>query len=311
MSETFKDVPATTAKRSSAYQSLWEKYDLKRPADFGAVHTTVLDSFGSYLNTRSTKTLIVDFYVDPNLISKERLPVEIETTIKIVQLHSRLLKREFEKPISVIMFNDWNWLKQIHLDGGCTMESASWRSNQAMDYAAGWANSEIAALYLNYSGTKIDNLGFGSIGFLSAHEVFHLIQFQHTMQFGNVNMGVPIWFVEGGATLMSPLTLSALGTLQFDLSWFINSDNGIAKANDSVTTLEKMSAFNPRNYTLGPIACEFIIYLAGFEKYMNIWSEMGKGKSFRNAFLDATGVDLDDFYAMFEEIRPAIGIPAV
>jgi hypothetical protein len=36
---------------------------------------------------------------------------------------------------------------------------------------------------------------------------------------------------------------------------------------------------------------------------------MGEGKSFKNAFYDATGIELVDFYAMFEEIRPAIGIP--
>jgi hypothetical protein len=42
---------------------------------------------------------------------------------------------------------------------------------------------------------------------------------------------------------------------------------------------------------------------------MAIWKEMGNGKVFANAFQDATGIELKDFYAMFEEIRPTIGIP--
>jgi hypothetical protein len=116
-------------------------------------------------------------------------------------------------------------------------------------------------------------------------------------------MNIPGWFTEGGASLMPPLVLNT------DFSWWINLDNAAAKSSDPKSSLENLPRGSSRNYSLGPIANEFLIYLTGFDKYMNIWSEMGKGKSFESAFYDATGIELVDFYAMFEEIRPAIGIP--
>jgi hypothetical protein len=36
---------------------------------------------------------------------------------------------------------------------------------------------------------------------------------------------------------------------------------------------------------------------------------MGTGKSFSVAFKDATGIELADFYSMFEEVRRELGIP--
>jgi hypothetical protein len=34
---------------------------------------------------------------------------------------------------------------------------------------------------------------------------------------------------------------------------------------------------------------------------------LGTGKNFADAFKDATGVELADFYAMFEEVRGTLG----
>ena len=41
---------------------------------------------------------------------------------------------------------------------------------------------------------------------------------------------------------------------------------------------------------------------------VDVFSQMGEGKSFSVAFEAATGIELVDFYAMFEEARPALGI---
>jgi hypothetical protein len=144
----------------------------------------------------------------------------------------------------------------------------------------------------------------GTPGWLAAHEIFHLIQFSHFAQFGGrPPISIPGWFIEGGAALMSPLVLG------MDTSWLIQADNQSAQQTDPKSSLENLSSNSGRNYSLGPIANEFLIYLVGFNNYMAIWKEMGKGKVFANAFQDATGVELKDFYVMFEEIRPTIGIP--
>ena len=224
--------------------------------------------------------------------------------IKVFQIENQLARKEFIKPISVVIFTDWVWLEKIHIDGGCSKSNASNRASKTMDFASGWASLDNVTLYINYSGTKQDNLSGGTRGWLAAHEIFHLIQFQNFSQFGGyAPMNIPGWFTEGGATLMSPLLTNT------DYSWFRNSDNEAAKSSDPKSSLENLPIGSSRVYSLGPIAVEFLIYLTGFDKYMNIWLEMGKGKSFKNAFYDATGIELVDFYAMFEEIRSAIGIP--
>jgi hypothetical protein len=45
------------------------------------------------------------------------------------------------------------------------------------------------------------------------------------------------------------------------------------------------------------------------EKFMDIYNNLGKNMKFADAFKSATGVELTDFYAMFEEIRSSIDVP--
>jgi hypothetical protein len=42
---------------------------------------------------------------------------------------------------------------------------------------------------------------------------------------------------------------------------------------------------------------------------VDVFSQLGTGKSFPVAFKDATGIELVDFYSMFEEVRGTLGIP--
>ena len=229
---------------------------------------------------------------------------QVQAVIKVVQIENLLLDKDFEKPISVVFFTDWDWLERIHIEGGCSVEGASVRANKRLDTASGWATSDNTALYLNFSGSKRNDLVTGTPGWLAAHEIFHLIQFNHFAQLGGrPPFYIPGWFIEGGATLVSPLVLN------MDTSWLIQADNQNAQQIDTKSSLADLSSNSGRNYSLGPIANEFLIYLVGFDNYMAIWKEMGKGKVFANAFQDATGIELKDFYVMFEEIRPTIGIP--
>jgi len=41
---------------------------------------------------------------------------------------------------------------------------------------------------------------------------------------------------------------------------------------------------------------------------MEVYKNLGKKKKFADSFKTATGVELTDFYAMFEEVRPVLGI---
>jgi hypothetical protein len=165
-----------------------------------------------------------------------------------------------------------------------------------MAFAAGWASSDILTAYFNYSGDKRSSLEGGDAGFLAAHELFHLIQFQNFEL--NSSRPIPGWFTEGGAVGISPLVLGRD-------SGFLSNGNYFDFANDPKSTLEESQVI----YAFGQAGWEFLIYLIGFENHMNIWGELSKGKSFSQAFLDVTKIELKDFYSMFEEIRPNLGLP--
>ena len=62
-------------------------------------------------------------------------------------------------------------------------------------------------------------------------------------------------------------------------------------------------------YGIGAIATEFLIANVGIEKFMEVYKNLGEKKSFADSFKTATGVELTDFYTMFEEVRPVLGIP--
>ena len=61
-------------------------------------------------------------------------------------------------------------------------------------------------------------------------------------------------------------------------------------------------------YGIGAIATEFLVANVGMEKFMEVYKNLGKKKKFADSFKTATGVELTDFYAMFEEVRPVLGI---
>jgi hypothetical protein len=280
-----------------AYSSLWEKYKVTKPTNGGAINLAVKSSFNKSMAGKSNNVPPLDFYIDPEILNDANLVKQLEGINNAWQSLSQLLKSDFKKPISIVLFSDWQWLKRVHLEGGCSIESASMRANNSMDFAAGWASSDILTTYFNYSGDKRSSLTSGDAGFLAAHELFHLIQFQNFVP--SPSRQAPGWFVEGGAVAISPLALSRD-------SGFLSNGNYIDFVNDPKSTLEESQAI----YTFGQAGWEFLIYLTGVENHMDIWGELAKGKTFPQAFFDATNIELKDFYAMFEEIRPTIGLPA-
>jgi hypothetical protein len=60
-------------------------------------------------------------------------------------------------------------------------------------------------------------------------------------------------------------------------------------------------------YAIGFAAVEFLVAQVGVEKMVNVYVALGEGKNFDNAFKQGTGIELADFYTMFEEIRATLG----
>jgi hypothetical protein len=76
--------------------------------------------------------------------------------------------------------------------------------------------------------------------------------------------------------------------------------------------LEEVVSNVPPNYDpygLGHIATELIVAQVGMDRFLDIYREVAKGRTFEAAFGAATGVPLADFFLMFEETRPVLGVP--
>ncbi|MDB0052106.1 hypothetical protein N9F57_04410, partial [Gammaproteobacteria bacterium] len=55
-------------------------------------------------------------------------------------------------------------------------------------------------------------------------------------------------------------------------------------------------------YAIGSVATEFLVANVGTYNFIKIYKEL-KNKEFPDAFFSATGIELEDFYQMFEEVR--------
>jgi hypothetical protein len=61
-------------------------------------------------------------------------------------------------------------------------------------------------------------------------------------------------------------------------------------------------------YAIGSIATEFLVANIDIYNFVEIYKEL-KNKEFPVTFFSATGIELEDFYQMVEEVRSTLGVP--
>ena len=115
--------------------------------------------------------------------------------------------------------------------------------------------------------------------------------------------------LQGSASLVGSLVKKYLGKKLFDLQGAPEAASNPISGGTSIKLENTDGAGSRLIYDLGLLGCELLVSMVGFEKFVNIWRESGNGKKFSDAFQDATGIELKDFYLMFEEIRPIIIVP--
>ena len=180
------------------------------------------------------------------------------------------------------------------------------------------------------------NLGPGLYANLIAHEFFHAVQFNLLTTFDpngeRPTAQVANWLMEGSAVFVG-CKVNYLTNGYCTFSSFGNPpllDNVRKYGTNSIKGLDWLELSGDSNvYWLGYAATEFLVSQIGFEKFLQIFTESSRiimqsdfanqsdstsNTSFRLdcwklAFEEATGVPLLDFYQMFEEIRPVLGIP--
>jgi hypothetical protein len=301
---------------SKSFTTLWDKYKFTKPTSTESFKGMIESSFKEYISVSKTPPATALFYIQPGLLALE----EIETFEKQFKMYVNLLtatmpRKPFAKPISMVAFTDPAWAVSLLESQKCSSESIDMLLTMAKN-AYGWAVTEQSTFYLKMDfiaeNGKVKPGNENALTNMPAipHEIYHLVQFRdiHQLQLKTFDirndLAIPTWFTEGSADLLSRLVIAYKYPNAPFWGEYVLSFNSTKVSDD----LENIKDFNA-NYSLGRSACEFLTYLVGFEKVDAIWIEMGKNKNFSIAFQDSTGIELVDFYNMFAEIRPVLGIP--
>jgi hypothetical protein len=148
---------------------------------------------------------------------------------------------------------------------------------------------------------------------LAAHEIFHLVHDGLDPDSASQSNPPghpffrPVWFIEGageyfGSSVASYLELNPYGT---GAPTDINGEFlDVAYLSDlEGLEIRGERAFGNENYFSGKRAIEYMIASKGVEAVLDIWVKMGGGMNFYDAFENAMGLSLSDFYAKFAEMH--------
>jgi hypothetical protein len=150
----------------------------------------------------------------------------------------------------------------------------------------------------------------------SGHEFFHTIQERLAQRNpGKYGNEIPNWFWEGPAMFVGIHSAATIKAVDFAIEGrqeMLNRfKNGRAEMKSILLKDVKANDAVIDPYAIGYAGSEYLIAQVGVEKFLNIYGELGKGKNFGDAFKDATGFALDEFYIHFEMDRAALGFPRI
>jgi len=299
-----------TPTPTKTFNSLWEKYDLTKPTSVDEVIKKSTDNFKSYTATVRTSQevkVVAQTGVDQQLITW------VQEGAKYVA--ERFVYPKLSRSFVDVIAIDVKWLEEAYTKEGFSV-------NQVKDRIGGFGTGS-PAFGGSYSNTwnyatiqKTNALVNDKAGMAQTpgHEFFHAIQENLAGPLANgTGSNVPNWFWEGPAMFVGQQTAGVLGfadyltlgrpsmTNRYKNGNPINRTSNLSeiKANDGVT--------DP--YAIGFAGTEFLVSQVGVEKMVNVYAALGQGKSFEVAFKQGTGIELVDFFAMFEEIRGTLGFP--
>ena len=233
---------------------------------------------------------------------------------------------------TVLVGADYEALSPVYGDVVGVPLSEHYHAQAGYTYA--WVTSSATGggvMALMYGTLYNDSLS--SLKHHIAHEYFHVLQGQLVTGFRQLQDGEiawhndtsargPFWLVEGLASYADyAYTPSRLARRPFferytpykDLTWF--HLEGSATSGD----LEKMGDFQGfvcafpgiYAYSLSFAASTFLVEQAGEDSYVNYWKLVGERPNWQQAFEEAFGTGVDDFYRAFDEWLPSQLLPLV
>ena len=305
--------PAATPTTAANYATLWEKYSWVKPTSASSVASAATDKFKAYVAVTRTKDTVIKIAAQDGAD---------QTLVSWVKDGANLVSKAFDypklsKPFLEVIGIDRAWVEKTYIDNGYSENEAKNGRGRAFDGGAPGFGGSTTNTFNSGVITKNNLLVNDKLGMMQmpGHEFFHTVQERVS---GGVpspdGLGIaPQWFWEGPATFIGLQTASYLGWATYTTE---GREMAVSRSNNPSTKPYQLSeatkntgsptAIDP--YGIGAIATELLVANVGIEKFMEVYKNLGKKKKFADAFKTATGVELTDFYTMFEEVRSILGI---
>ena len=143
-----------------------------------------------------------------------------------------------------------------------------------------------------------------------AHETFHTIQAALSGSMHRIGpenpLHIPRWLMEGSANFFG---FYVSEKLNFD-KYEVGRRNQVT-LNPSYTKNEPLSNFDNFSsdpYGIGQAASEYLIASTSFADFLNIWRFTKSEQNFSKGFKKAIGIELSEFYQLFEKARLSMKI---
>jgi hypothetical protein len=299
--------PTPTPTPEIVYATLWEKYKWSKPSSSTSVATASIEKFKSYAATNRSPSTTV------KIVAQEGVDANL---LKWVTDGSAFVSKVFAYPqlpgpFVAVIAKDKEFAEKAYNENGYSKDAKSLANYFDKAPAHGGPPN-------TYNNTMITSKGLlvsDKVGIMQmpGHETFHFIQKSIAGKSASPDgLGIaPQWFWEGPSVFIGLQAANHLSLLDY-------ATEGRAFAVKRATTPDvrslKLSDVTKNDgsadpYGIGAIATEFLVANVGMEKFMDVYSNLGKNMKFPDAFKVGTGVELVDFYAMFEEARSTLGTP--
>ena len=299
--------PTPTPTPEIVYATLWEKYKWNKPSSSASVAAAATEKFKSYAETKRSPSTTV------KIVSQEGVDANL---LKWVTDGSAFASKVFvypqlSSPFVAVIAKDKEFAEKAYNENGYARDAKSLANYFDKVPAHGGPPN-------TYNNTMITSKGLlvsDKIGMMQmpGHETFHFIQQSIAGTSATPDgLGIaPQWFWEGPAVFVGLQTANQLSLADYATE---GRTFAVKRSISGPVNSLKLSEVTKNDggsdpYGIGAIATEFLVANVGMEKFMNVYINLGKNMKFPDAFKSATGVDLADFYAMFEEIRSTLGTP--
>ena len=306
-SATPSATPTPAPTPEIVYATLWEKYKWSKPTSSASIATAATEKFKTYAATNRSPSTTV------KIVSQEGVDANL---LKWVTDGSAFVSKVFaypqlSGPFVAVIAKDKEFAEKAYNENGYTRDAKSLANYFDKVPAHGGPPN-------TYNNTMITSKGLlvsDKIGMMQmpGHETFHFIQQSIAGTSATPDgMGIaPQWFWEGPAVFVGLQTANHLSLADYATEGRTfavkRSISGPVKSLKLSEVTKNDGSSDP--YGIGAIATEFLVANIGMEKFMSVYNNLGKNMKFPDAFKSATGVELADFYTMFEEVRADLGTP--